>query len=169
MINLLTFQYYRKQNVIFGRCSRCHSVVAKPLKTPFKLTCCGTAEFDKLPLYYLIKNRPEMIVYKLTDFDTDKTFIGVVVTSDTKSPDKKVEEELNYIAKFRTFKIDPSLKELLRTSQLSSVGVKILSTPKSMLQAMIDEKLYISKYNSMVPNGFNQVHIIETLMNWNKK
>lgn len=109
-----------------------------------------------------------MIIYKLTDFNTDKTFIGVIVTSDTKKPDKKIEEELNYIRMFRDFKIDPKLKELLRNSQLENVGIKLLSTPKSFMQAMIEEKLYIRKYKSLKPHGYNQVPILETLMNWNK-
>lgn len=169
MIELVGFQYYRERNIIFGTCATCHGIVSAVAGTPTKLTCtCDSTEYRKLPINYLIHNKPGMIIYKLTDSTTEKSFIGVIVTSDTKKPEQKIEEELEYIRVFREFKIDPKLKELLRGSQ-PEIDVQLLSTPKSFMQAMIEEKLYIRKYQTLKPNGYNQVPILETLMNWNKK
>lgn len=104
-----------------------------------------------------------MIIYKMTNHNTDKSFIGIVITPEKKKLAEKIAEEIKYIRDFRRFQIDPKLKKDL-SEDMENLDFEVLSTPKSLSAAMLDEKLYINMHNTMTPDGYNKVCMVETLI-----
>lgn len=169
MIRLIGLDYAFGLNIVIGKCTTCYELRCGKLSQPLILSCtCGSTEFEKPPLYFLTNTTPTMIVFKFTNHNTDKSFVGTIITPEEKNPESKILPEIKYIRDFRTFKISKQLKKDL-ADDIENLEWEILSTPKTLLSAMIDEKLYISKYDTLHPNGYNTCSIIETLIKKTRK
>lgn len=168
MIRLIGTGYYGKVNYLFGECDYCGAPAIGVIQDrPFIQCECEKQVMRKLPLYYLkSEGFPIMIIYKLTHKPSGKNFIGVIVTGKKKTEkeiSKAIDNEVNYLRDFRTFKISPELKKKLKSDD--EFTIKLLSTPRSMTKALIEERLYIHKYDALKPNGFNVAPYLTAIKN----
>jgi len=160
-MNLITFFYRNDINYLVFQCSKCKGLQVKSLRLPIKTQCsCDHVKYEfteKLPLHYIIHNKPEMKVYVVENKKTGKQYIGSIIGNDS------IKSELDRLSR-KDLRLCPALAKDIQELGIEHFSIKMLMETASILSLEMSESLYINGYNTMEPSGYNTEYTMKKVL-----